>query len=721
MALAFYLGVGMSRINDSTWVRRVFGLGRIARDRRNNSVPRTSADFKFADTSFGGNVAVNTSYQSCRFADIKATGLLADPDLRSPTKQTSAFENENNSGSFRMGRRFSEIHDDNAQYVHFRFGVPKYTGSLGFFFNMYDRDAARLAKTGEYSSIMRDLGGVVGLGAMFVLFPLAVMVPLFIGAQTFKFLLGSKPSSYYFLKPTMNLYLQAVQAMADTQLLHHRLVPMWEPLSGESPVDLNPFDDESKKQNDGGRYTEVGDSKNKLTAPLQEVYSLLPDIWKSNGKFDVFKATQRHQVLANYQARTMERIYADAADEKEMETKLELYVKNAKHTAIMHEQIKDDKMSLQKLAEVYADNPLYHLDEKEERERRKAVKEIEKRLGSAGGVNAQDIINEQESAELIKKISPAQQQEQTNGDFWNGLTDFYDNALEQFGSEIMDGSQWISFKVGAKGSVSDSFSNGTKEPEIASTLNSLSSKARSLDVSLSGGKVGIDVIDSITTGVKDFLGGALDTINLSGLTAVYNAAFVDIPDVLDSSSASLASESFTLQLRTPYGNDFSLFQDIAMPLNYILAGVLPMATGKQTHGHPFICEVISRGRTVVRLGVIDSVSITRGVGNMGWRTDGKALAVDVTVNVKDLSKIVAMPIIKDPSIFDDHNKYSDYMATLGGASLHNLTYDMERLVFNLNKWRQSWKSAFSSGRIANEVGNSIPGRMISVFTKGVAR
>ena len=169
------------RINDAKWIRGAFGLAPMARDRRNLSVPKTSANFKFGDTTFGGNQALNPPPQFTRFADIKATGLLANIDFRegnASEDKSSMFENEGNAGSYRMGRHYSEVIDDNSQYVHFRFGVPKYTGAIAFFANMYDRDAARLAKTGEYSSIMRDAGTATGLAAMFIAIPMGVILSL---------------------------------------------------------------------------------------------------------------------------------------------------------------------------------------------------------------------------------------------------------------------------------------------------------------------------------------------------------------------------------------------------------------------------------------------------------------------------------------------------------------------------------------------------------------
>ncbi|MCM2248804.1 hypothetical protein, partial [Klebsiella pneumoniae] len=83
---------------------------------------------------------------------------------------------------------------------------------------------------------------------------------------------------------------------------------------------------------------------------------------------------------------------------------------------------------------------------------------------------------------------------------------------------------------------------------------------------------------------------------------------------------------------------------------FILAGALPLSNGKQTYGQPFLCEMYSRGRQNIRLGMIESVQISRGVGNMGWRPDGKMLACDVTITVKDLSKVMHMPVVRDPSI-----------------------------------------------------------------------
>lgn len=48
-----------------------------------------------------------------------------------------------------------------------------------------------------------------------------------------------------------------------------------------------------------------------------------------------------------------------------------------------------------------------------------------------------------------------------------------------------------------------------------------------------------------------------------------------------------------------------------------LAGALPISPGRQTYTSPFICKLISVGRSNMDLAMIDSLSVTHGVGNLG--------------------------------------------------------------------------------------------------------
>ncbi len=675
-----------TRRTDREWVRGMFGLSPYSKDKRNISTRQeSSSDYKFADTTIGGNAAINAPYQFTRFADIDGGGLFATSEYRK--SRYKAFENDKNAGSQRLGRVYSEVQDDHAQLLHIRAGIPKYTGSLTFFANMHDRDMSRLAKYGEYTLAFRA-GQATGLYVMFMVVPLAITIPLVILSRTLRWILKANPSRYYYLKPTPNLYLQAVQGILDTQLMHWKLVPYTELFGIDKVKDAS----------------EAGNNNN---AAIKEAYQLLPDIWKANGKFDVYKMINRYQILANYQANTLEQIYAQAGDNN-FQAAVKSYLQSARNSARLKNAASDLDAGLYDLAQRYTNNTQYQMDPTKDAADEAHWNEVRASFES-GGASGANIAAEQEAGKKPETGADGQTKDtgvvtsviETVESFWKGL--WSNDAMEQLVAELKGGGQWITFKVNANDTISDTFSNSTKTPEIASSINSIASAARTLDFSTSGGNTGIGMIDSVTSSVKQFIDGTLDSIALTGLLSVASGSYTDIPEVWDSSSASVGDVTYTMQLRSPYGNDFSLFQDIVIPMSFLLALACPLATGKQTYSSPFLIEAFSRGRQTTRLGIISSLSFTRGVGNMGWRADGKPMAVDVSFTIKDLSTVMSMQLVRDPGIFDNDNKYTDYMATLGAASLNDLTLLMDKTTLNVNKWKQSWKSRFMWGRITSDV------------------
>lgn len=679
---------------DRFWTRGMFGLSPFAKDKRNLSLRQgTSADYKFEDTTLGGGPAINMPYQYTKYADIRAGGLFATSEYRS--NPTRFFENAGNSGSFQTGRVYGETHSDYAQLLHLRFGMARYTGSISFFANMHDRNMAILAKNGEFTLSYR-VGQATGLYVMFYVVPLAITIPLMVMSRVLKFVLQKKPSKYYYLKPAQNLYLQAVQAILDTQLIHWRMVPYTE-IFGQDKV------------------TDVTEDGNILKENMKEAYAALPDIWKSNGKFDVYKMINRYQILADYQAATIQEIY-DKTDAAGFQPAIRRYLQKAKETKIMRDAITSDRMGLYEISKAYSKNPLYQMDETKDRMDQKHWEELRVRFETSGA-SATDIINEQQAAAASKAAAAdeaayqmanvgatGETEEgfvQTVADFWKGLVGGRD-FNEQMAAELKDGGQWLSLKVNAKDNITDTFSNSTKAPEIAAAINGVTASARTIDFSTSGGNTGLPLVDTALNAVKGFIGGTLDAVALTGLLTVAHGSVVDIPEVWDNSSSSVGDVTYQLQLRSPYGNDFSLFQDIIVPMAFLFAAAVPLASGKQTHVSPFLCEAYSRGRQTVRLGMITNLTFTRGVGNMGWRADGRPMAVDVSFTIKDLSTCMTMPLIRDPGIWDDDNKYTDWMATLGAASIQDMTYGLDKITLNANKWMQSWKSRFMTGRIVSD-------------------
>lgn len=215
-------------------------------------------------------------------------------------------------------------------------------------------------------------------------------------------------------------------------------------------------------------------------------------------------------------------------------------------------------------------------------------------------------------------------------------------------AELDDGAAFASFRVNYTGPMSESFSNSVGESELSSKINGMSSQARSTSFSfangnLIGGALGA-AIGGVTNAVKDLATGVMDQFEVNGLLALGGAAFVDIPKHWQSSSAQLTRMSYTINLVSPYGNPISQLINLYVPLAMLLAAALPISTGKQSYTSPFLVELYDPGRCQTRLGMIESIQVTRGVGNLGYNRDGHAMGIDVTFSVVDMSSVLHMPI-----------------------------------------------------------------------------
>jgi hypothetical protein len=213
-----------------------------------------------------------------------------------------------------------------------------------------------------------------------------------------------------------------------------------------------------------------------------------------------------------------------------------------------------------------------------------------------------------------------------------------------------------------------------------------------------------------------------------------------------------------------------------IPLAMLLAGALPLSTGKQSYASPFLVELYDKGRCQTRLGMIDSLTINRGVGNMGWNSDGQCLGMEVSFSVIDMSSVMHMPIsagfnfntavstvaggiaggiggagvggvigsLAGPAgtvaggaagglagaalgaasglgVFDEDTVFSDYMNVLGSVGLADQIYQMRRFKRNLTQKLVAFDSWKSVSHMASFAGDMLPSRIISAFYRGTVR
>lgn len=656
-----------SPLRDVDWVRQSFMLPKRTIS-NSDALRRTLSDarFKFTDTTLGGSFAINPPYQFTRFADIPVPSLFA--------------------GSAGLGRYYSEAIEDNAQLIHMRFGVPQFNSLLNYFFNFFNPQAARMARTGRSYDLAFSLGKITG-----TLFPLPVQLFTAAGAAL-NFLMGRDTSKYYYLKPTMPLYWNAVNTIANGIAVNMGLVPRIMSKAEKSTVKGEP------------EYTaEVGRRYQRLN----------PEVWHESGEIDVYSLASRAQRLANEQRRELNKALETGESAEAVQAKIQSMVDAGRYT-----------------------------------DTKRAFQSYEDYLKSWHSLNERTEPEDDGSVDVIgKKMT------------------FKEKTLKFFEAEYEDGTQFVTFHVEHTGTVSESFSNSATEPEISSKLNGLSSGARQARFSSADGQTGIEFIDDMLQMGGAFIEGIASAVNLQGLLAFSGSAIADIPKMWDSSSAELPKSDYQIKLRTPYGNDYSRFTDLFIPLSMLLAGSLPISTGKQSYTSPFLCEVYDKGRTQTRLGMIQNLQISRGEGNLGWTRDMKPLGINVSFSVMDLSSIMHMPITagfdlsdavelagaaglaaraaKATSVggvigraggalglaagtdfakgfFDSDTVYSDYLATLASLSLAEQVYAMQKLRINMTRQFSSMNTWFSASHFTNWVMGSAPARLISAKAVGMS-
>jgi hypothetical protein len=666
--------------NDDTWVQQAFlvPLADLAQVDQSNRY-FTTASLKYADSKPGGNLGINGIPAFTRTADLRAENRL----------NTSAP----------LGRYSSEALDDNKQVIHMRMGVSAYNSLTSFFTSFYDTRAGQLARTGRSDSIFYNFGLAAGMIVQVLNWQLLAVHLL---GTAVKYFSGVPRSRFAYLKPTMPLYWNAVQSMVNQIAVNRGIVPR----VGGNNSSAGNLNDAS------GGYAAWGDSD------LATLHQLLPDIFEPNGQIDVYKmATRYHRIERKWYQLQQSLSNGSSID-------LNSLVQQMGSTKLT------DSSPLGYQA--YLKNWL----------------DASNVSQAAGGTDASSI---SATSDDTSSVTPGA--DDTTEDI-AALVDG-DNSFGSFlSAEFDDGGAFASFRVNYTGSVSESFSSSHSPSSIQDKINSTSANARNMKFDMAGGNVGDGAVAGVIQGVlgaaSDVVAGVADSLHISGLAALAGSALVDIPHKWDGSTSNLPRGNYTMELRSPYGNPVSQMINLYIPLCMVLATGLPLATGKGSYTSPFVSEFYDRGRCQTRYGMVESITVTRGVGNLGFNREGNAMGIDVSFSIVDLSSVLYMPIAQNislasaaamklaagtgsalvegvaaaatvPGIFDDQSTFSDYMAILSAMGLSDQIYAWKRFKLNLTRALADSNSFFDKGHMASFLGNTMPGRLMGMFYRGIDR
>lgn len=536
---------------------------------------------------------------------------------------------QNTGGNYGMGRYYSEAIDDNAQTIYLRFGQPQFNSLLNFFSNAFDKDMMTLARTGRGPSAWYRIGQVAG--AVVFVSALPAVAATIIAGKLLQVFFSRPTSKFYTLKPSMHLYWSTVNMLANAIAINKGIMPRI-------------LDDAKKDQGVNQPYKLDGEF-------LDTLHALMPDMFTAGHGYDVFAVANRAQRIANdLFTEDYERLNNGS---------------DTDYTGYVEKSYKDNKLT---------DPP------------------GERTLGSfinkflMFGYYSSE--KSKSRAEVNPKIDP------DTGTITNSESVSIGNF---FDAEFRHGSQFAVFKVDHTGTQQESFSNSTVESDLSTKFNGTSSDVREARFSFSDGNLSDGVIGGMVQGaigaVSDVVTGAADSMTgglFSNLQGLAGSGFIDIPKHWQSSNATLPKGTYTMQLISPYGNPISQMQNIFIPLAMIMAGGMPLSTGKQSYTSPFLVQVYDRGRCQIQLGMIDSFSISRGTANLPFTNRGQVTSIDVSFSVTDLSSIMHMPtstgsLFGSDATTDEDNILMDYLAVLAGQDVYSQIYAIPKAKLRLAK------------------------------------
>lgn len=659
---------------------------------------RSTASRKWTDTTMGGNLGVNSRPQFTRYSDIRNPGL--------PGLGRNKVSVTNDGGNFGMGRYYSEGVDDPSQTIYLRFGLPQFSSLSSYFAAAFDPDMSSLARTGQTSSIFRSGARKIASIALLVTYPAFT-----IAVGTAKILAGffrSPSSKFYSFRPAMHIYWGTVTSLVNAIAANKGIVKKYAWLDGAD------------------KETGVGTQYRVLQDDLEMLSTLMPDVFeKGSSAYNMYTAVTKAQRYYNAATEEEYKRQEAAANSGGAEGWGSILANATGIPGLLNHDLKSnlnhifmlDGATVAKatfntigvfvnpLATAAVDGAVALAGEYNKQFGSNAARKEAVRDADGNIIGYTDVTLDKDG-----KATPA-----TTTDNTAPGRGFFDhmNALSRQGADF------VIFKVDATGSMSEAFGNSAGESDLAQKLNSSSSNARSMKFSMANGNISdnavVGAITSVVGAAIDTVKGGLDAVTFGAFGAIEGLmgnGFLDIPKTWNGSSTTFPSASYKMQLVSPYGNPFSQMHNIYIPLSMLLAGTLPLSTGKQSYTSPMLCQVYDRGHCQIQLGMIETLRITRGTGNLAYNSMGTALGVDVSFDILDLSTIMHMPVgtgelLGTDPYSDPDNVLMDYLAVLGSMDIVSQIYAFPKARLALAKRMANYSVKMSSAFWASYTHDSL--------------
>ncbi|QZA70733.1 hypothetical protein AH04_260 [Erwinia phage AH04] len=692
-----------------------------------------------------------TSFFSTAVGDNKFVNPLPGFSRNTDPYPKPAMENKMGN----QGRYYKRIHQDNALSATFTAGVAEFTGMITFILNMFDYSASIMANKGRAPTWAFYIGQAAGAIAFW---PAQIVATSF---NFFEYLTNTPKNKWYYCKPSMGMYFTAAQGIFNDLMISAGYSLSVLPADRQDQGNTKAGDRDFAGGGAKGYQTDTEIAKNNISY----MHSLFPDAINPDGTIDILKVSTRGVRKFRHFMKEIKNL----DDQFGIRT---VEQKDQRIEGILNNLMADSGFVNANGGSTAGTTTREYL-----------MKEL-KTVGKARGMdelNYPEVASAYTSADAGQNIKPVGAESQATGavDGSAYIAGYQDKIkatnseafgldggtntaattqsaaqlsgtepttisspsdvdesswLGQIGTLLMDGFygglDGVTFRTEGTGSVSDSFSNSTTSSAIASTFNSTVTAVQDFKFNIGGGQTGIGIVDEFVNGIKDAVAGvAAGSVIGNVPLALLGNSKVEIPDHWEDSTTNLHSESFSFYFEAPYAHPYSIATNIFLPLSLLMPFIVPFSTGGSTYTTPFLVKVFSRGKSIIRTGIIQNASFEFGSGPLGWTTDMKPRNLRVNLTVTDLDKVMSVPISRVTNPLDllnvagqssrylgDVGKYNDWVNRTAGIDYLDTVLRYNDLNRRLTRFTTDVKNIFKPATIAGVVNDSIVGDISRIFT-----
>jgi hypothetical protein len=281
--------------------------------------------------------------------------------------------------------------------------------------------------------------------------------------------------------------------------------------------------------------------------------------------------------------------------------------------------------------------------------------------------------------------------------------------------------EFVAFYVDSENQISENFSTNTKESMLSDKVNNLSSLAKEVSFLLGAGAgvqldwMNQDQFESNIQNINDVMDKYLNGNQLfkdigSNFSIIASGGKIVFPEIWDDTTFT-RSYDINLKLRTPDGDKYSWYMNIAIPLIHIIALAAPQQMGPNGYKSPFLVRAFYKGLFNCDMGIITSLSISKG-NQSAWSIDGLPTEVDVNFTLKDLYTALSIANIEDMDKAHGFKNtcFMDYLANMCGVNINKpellrsvdmyLAYKASKLI-NLPNTKWTEFEQYMTNNIAN--------------------